>query len=154
MENYQAKLATPFAVIGIITDAGKLTAVNFLLPGSPILPPQDHVAAETCVQICHYLRDPKFCFDLPLALSGTEFQQRTWHALLMISSGSTISYSELARHTGSGARAVANACGANPIPLVIPCHRVVAKHGLGGFMRGQKATSLSIKRWLLAHEQS
>jgi len=53
---------------------------------------------------------------------------------------------------GSGARAVANACGANPIALVVPCHRVVASHGLGGFMGGRRADSLDIKRWLLAHE--
>ncbi len=153
MKSYQARLATPFAVLGIATDAGKLTAIDFLTLDTPILPPQDPTSAETCAQIERYLRDPHFCFELPLALTGTEFQRHIWCELLAIPSGSTISYSELAQRTGSGARAVANACGANPIPLVIPCHRVVAKHGLGGFMRSRVAESLSIKQWLLAHER-
>ncbi|MCX7628345.1 MAG: methylated-DNA--[protein]-cysteine S-methyltransferase [Methylophilaceae bacterium] len=65
-----------------------------------------------------------------------------------------MTYTELAERVGSGARAVANACGANPFPIVIPCHRVVAAHGLGGFMRSRHADSLNIKRWLLAHERS
>lgn len=90
---------------------------------------------------------------MPLSANGTAFQRRVWHALRAIPLGSTITYAELADRVGSGARAVANACGANPIALVIPCHRVVAKNGLGGFMQGRATDSLAIKRWLLAHEQ-
>jgi methylated-DNA-[protein]-cysteine S-methyltransferase len=77
-----------------------------------------------------------------------------WDALCRIPVSETITYAELARQLGSGARAVANACGANPLPIVIPCHRVVAKSGLGGFMRGNEVASLEIKRWLLNHERS
>ena len=72
----------------------------------------------------------------------------------MIPAGSTITYADLAQRAASGARAVANACGANPVPVIIPCHRVVARHGLGGFMRGREAGALGIKQWLLAHERS
>lgn len=154
MKNYQATLVTPFAVLGIATDAGRLATIDFLAHDTPILLPQDTIASEICTQIERYLRDSHFRFDLPLAPTGTIFQQSIWQELLAIPSGSTISYSELAQRTGTGARAVANACGANPIPLVIPCHRVVAKHGLGGFMRGLEPESLSIKQWLLAHERS
>jgi methylated-DNA-[protein]-cysteine S-methyltransferase len=82
---------------------------------------------------------------------GTVFQQRVWQAIASIPLGQTRSYGQLAEQLNSGPRAVANACGANRIPLIIPCHRVLAKNGLGGFMQGKK-NGLNIKRWLLAHE--
>ncbi|MBU3737317.1 MAG: MGMT family protein, partial [Methylobacterium sp.] len=75
-------------------------------------------------------------------------------ALRSIPAGRTLTYGELAASLGSGARAVANACGANPVPLVIPCHRVVARDGLGGFMQGRASAALQIKQWLLQHERS
>ncbi|HAJ71366.1 MAG TPA: cysteine methyltransferase, partial [Methylophilaceae bacterium] len=74
-----------------------------------------------------------------------------WSAISAIPLGQTRTYSELAAQIGSGPRAVANACGANHLPLVVPCHRVVAKNGLGGFMGGKEA-GLKIKKWLLQHE--
>ena len=82
---------------------------------------------------------------------GTAFQRRVWQAIAQIPSGSVMSYQALAHKVGSGARAVANACGANPLPILIPCHRVVAARGWGGFMQGSPE-GLAIKRWLLQHE--
>lgn len=73
--------------------------------------------------------------------------------MLAIPRGQTRSYGELAAQLKSGAQAVGQACGANPIPVIIPCHRVVGKSGLGGFMRHANGAPLDIKRWLLAHEQ-
>ena len=102
-------------------------------------------------EILAYLQQPHQAFSLPAQLSGSAFQQKVWLAILAIPLGQTRTYSELAAQLQSGPRAVANACGANRLPLLIPCHRVVAKNGLGGFMRGDK-NGLSIKRWLLAHE--
>ena len=102
-------------------------------------------------EILAYLQRPHQAFSLPAQLSGSAFQQKVWLAILAIPLGQTRTYSELAAQLQSGPRAVANACGANRLPLLIPCHRVVAKNGLGGFMRGDK-NGLSIKRWLLAHE--
>jgi methylated-DNA-[protein]-cysteine S-methyltransferase len=87
---------------------------------------------------------------LPLDLRGTPFQRQVWQELLAIPRGSTVSYGELARRLGKprAARAVGQAVGANPIPLLIPCHRVIAGNGaLGGFSSG-----LERKRWLLEHE--
>jgi len=90
-------------------------------------------------------------FDaLPLDLQGSPFHLRVWQELRRIPSGATVSYQELARRLGNpkAARAVGQACGANPIPLIVPCHRVIAADGsLGGFSSG-----LPRKRWLLAHE--
>lgn len=91
-------------------------------------------------------------FTVPVAPEGTAFQQRVWRALQTIGFGETRSYIELAAQLDlpGGSRAVGGANGANPIPIVIPCHRVVSADGtLGGFSAG-----LDRKRWLLAHESA
>jgi len=90
--------------------------------------------------------------NLPIELQGTPFQRRVWKALREIPPGRTITYSELARQLGTGARAVGGACRANPCPIVVPCHRVVAVNGLGGFSGDTSGRKLEIKRWLLRHE--
>jgi O-6-methylguanine DNA methyltransferase len=89
--------------------------------------------------------------DLPLDLQGSPFHLRVWQELRKIPPGETVSYQELARRLGNSqaSRAVGQACGANPIPLIVPCHRVIAANGsLGGFSSG-----LPRKRWLLQHEK-
>lgn len=102
-------------------------------------------------QIKQYLQQADTPFNLPLIQSGTAFQQRVWQAISAIPLGQTRSYEQIARQLGTGARAVANACGANALPIIVPCHRVVAKNGLGGFMQS-KQDGLRIKKWLLSHE--
>jgi len=152
MKTYLAILSTPFAALGVVTSGGRLSVVEFLPSATPAQPPQDELAREVCRQLQLYLRDPQFRFDLPLAQAGTAFQRRVWAGIAAIPAGATLTYAGLAEKLGSGARAVANGCGANPIALVVPCHRVVGSHGLGGFMGGRRAEALDIKRWLLAHE--
>lgn len=115
---------------------------------------QNPIASETCRQLQAYLNEPAFCFDLPLEPSGTLFQQRVWQALVDIPCGQTQTYGALAKQLGSAALAVGQACGANPLPIVIPCHRVLGKHGLGGFMHHRDGNPLAIKRWLLSHEHA
>lgn len=88
-------------------------------------------------------------FDLPLMISGSPFDKRAWEAMRQIPYGQTRSYGELAMEVGSGPRAIGGACGRNRIPLMIPCHRVLARHGLGGFSGG---TGLPTKRRLLELE--
>ena len=88
-------------------------------------------------------------FDLPLDPDGSPFEQRVWAAMRRIPLGQTRSYGELAMEAGSAPRAVGRACGRNPIPIVIPCHRIVARGGLGGYSGG---TGLPTKRALLALE--
>lgn len=106
---------------------------------------------EVYRQIRQYLQDPNYSCHLPSNVAGTEFQRRVWQAIYAIPAGETRSYGQIAAAMGSGARAVANACGANQLPLLIPCHRVVAKNGIGGFMQGA-ANGVVIKQWLLQHE--
>ncbi len=103
-------------------------------------------------QLRGYFEQPSARFDLPLRLVGTRFQERVWAQLCRILPGETRTYGELARLLGSGPRAVGQACRANPCPIVVPCHRVVAATGLGGFAGDTSGRKLDIKRWLLSHE--
>ena len=150
--SYQAKLLTQFALLGIRAEGGLLEEIVFLPKTGRALAPRNPLAERTCAQIERYVDDPDFRFDLPLAESGTPFQRRVWEKIAAIESGRTRSYGELARELGSAARAVGQACGANPLPLVVPCHRVLAAGGIGGFGHHEGGFHLSVKRWLLAHE--
>ncbi len=151
---FQACVRTPFATLGITTSATHVTGVRFLAPGTAAAAPRrGSVAHLACVQIQAYLDDGQFVFDLPLALSGTRHRLEVWEAMQRIPAGSVRTYGELARELRSSPRAVGGACGANPIPLVVPCHRIVAASGLGGFMGARDdGFELGIKRWLLRHE--
>ena len=154
--NALATINTGFGGIAIHQQAG-LLKIDLL--GNHISEPtvsQDPVVQhqsfkQMTQEILAYLQRPHQAFSLPAQLAGSAFQNKVWLAIYAIPLGQTRTYSELAAQLQSGPRAVANACGANRLPLLIPCHRVVAKNGLGGFMRGDK-NGLSIKRWLLSHE--
>jgi methylated-DNA-[protein]-cysteine S-methyltransferase len=111
--------------------------------GSPLL-------AEAARQLDAYFAGKITEFDLPLAPEGSPFEQRVWAAMQQIPYGQTRSYGELAGMIGSAPRAVGRACGSNRIPIVIPCHRVLAKTGLGGYSGDG---GLSTKRLLLGLEQ-
>jgi methylated-DNA-[protein]-cysteine S-methyltransferase len=89
---------------------------------------------------------------LPLAPAGTAFQCRVWERLRRIPRGCTTTYGALARELGTSARAIGGACRANPLPLLIPCHRVVARNGLGGYSGERGGAWGDKKRWLLRHE--
>lgn len=102
-------------------------------------------------EITQYLQHPNYRCNFRLDTRGTEFQRSVWNAIYAIPVGETRSYGQIAAALGSGPRAVANACGANKLPLLIPCHRVVAKNGIGGFMQNKVNGGL-IKQWLLQHE--
>jgi methylated-DNA-[protein]-cysteine S-methyltransferase len=109
------------------------------------------VLAAAKRQLDAYFEDGEARFDLPLAPAGTEFQKRVWAAMQAIPAGQTRRYGEIAAALGSAARAVGMACAANPIPIIIPCHRVVGAASLGGYSGGDGAET---KRFLLAHEQA
>jgi len=149
---YAAVVSAPVGVLGIRLSGGCLTGIDF----APVCErPQrvpDAATREVLDQLFHYFEDPGWAFDLPLAMHGTPFQRRVWQALRRIPPGSTRSYGALARALGSSARAVGGACRRNPIPVVVPCHRVVSVTGVGGFMGERGGEALAIKRWLLAHE--
>lgn len=110
--------------------------------GSPLL-------VEAARQLAAYF-DGRLCrFDLPLAAAGTDFDRLVWAAMRAIPYGETRTYGDLAHATDSGPRAIGRACGRNPIPIIVPCHRVLARGGLGGYSGG---AGLATKQWLLALE--
>ena len=154
LEGYSARLRAPYGVLAIRTRREQLVEIEYLPTSAATLKPIDAFAREVCRQLNAYLRDPDFSFDLQCEPYGTEYQQRVWQAVCAIPRGSTLSYLEVARQIGSAPRPVGTACGANRIPLLIPCHRVVASGGLGGFMHVRKGAPLEIKRWLLRHESA
>jgi methylated-DNA-[protein]-cysteine S-methyltransferase len=145
-----AVVDTPIGPLGLVASATGLRGVFFdgarlrLEGASPVLD-------ETVRQLESYFAGELISFDLPLELDGTEFQRGCWLALATIPYGQTVSYGEQARRLGLGperARAVGAANGRNPIPVILPCHRVLGADGsLTGFGGG-----LELKRFLLEHE--
>lgn len=99
-----------------------------------------------------YFSDPAWVFDLPLDLQGTDFQRTVWAQLQRIPAGTSTTYGQLAQALNTSPRAVGNACRANPCPIVVPCHRVVAAGGVGGYAGRTGGRPLAVKRWLLEHE--
>ena len=152
-------LASPIGDLRIVERGGAVSAIEF----TPFRPPSDGrplgarddahpVLAEATRQLAAYFAGDLTEFDLPLDPQGTEFQQRVWRELLRIGYGETRSYGEIAArlgHTNAASRAVGVANGRNPIPIVIPCHRVIGADGsLTGYAGGvdRKQTLLDIER--------
>jgi methylated-DNA-[protein]-cysteine S-methyltransferase len=150
---FNAVIDAPFGKVGIRTEGGAVSEIVYLPDSVPSVEPDTPLAARAAQQIRDYFADPRAAFDLPLALVGTPFQRRVWQGISAIAPGSVLTYGELAKVVGSVARAVGQACGDNRFPLVIPCHRVVAASGIGGFAHeAQDGYLRRAKRWLLAHE--
>lgn len=154
IELFAAIVPAPFGAIGIRTDAGHISELVYLPPQFGEKAAQDAAAELGAVQVARYLADPDFAFDLPLSKVGSAFQQRVWAAIAAIPRGSVRTYGQVASTIGSAPRAVGQACGANWFPLVVPCHRVTASGGLGGFSNNddEHGFHLGVKRWLLTHE--
>jgi methylated-DNA-[protein]-cysteine S-methyltransferase len=143
----------PFAVLGLCTNGSALTSLHYLPLAEHAAAPVDGIAEHAMRELERWLDDPAFRFTVALAPAGTAFRKRVWAALAAIPCGQSRTYGDVARIVRSAPRAVGQACGDNPIPLVIPCHRVVAANGsLGGFMHATDGDPIAIKRWLLAHE--
>lgn len=152
LETHHAKIAAPFAVLGIRTVGELLTDIEYLPRGAATLAPLNKLAERACRQIERYIDDPHYRFNLPFDYRGTDFQCRVWREISKIYSGKTITYKDIAQRLRSAPRPVGGACGRNRLPLLIPCHRVLASHGIGGFMHARSGDPITIKKWLLAHE--
>lgn len=150
---YELAIDSPVGWLGIRTDGSVLTGLD-VLPERPATEPTPDASAQRIgAALARYFGgDAKALAGLPVAPPGTAFQRRVWARLCAIPAGDVLSYGALARELGTGARAVGGACRANPIALVIPCHRVVASHGLGGYSGERAGDWLGKKRWLLANE--
>lgn len=143
-------ISTPVGLLQLSASETMLTGVGLNATGTPDTARATGLLAEVEAQLMAYFAGKLTTFTLPLALSGTPFQNSVWTALQDIPFGQTCSYAELAERIGKpdAVRAVGAANGQNPIPVVIPCHRVIGKDGsLTGFGGG-----IPMKKWLLAHE--
>ena len=150
---YSAVIPAPWGGrLGIRDDGAVLTGLDFLPAPTAVQPPRGELAIQVCHELEHYFSDPSATFSVPQRRGGTPFQQRVWAALVAIPAGRVLRYGELAAQLGASARAVGQACGSNPLPLLVPCHRVLAARGLGGFDHRQDGERLDIKLWLLGHE--
>jgi methylated-DNA-[protein]-cysteine S-methyltransferase len=157
-EIFSAIVSAPFGAMGIRTEQQgeqhRVRELVYLPPHYEEKEPQNAVAGQAAVQVARYFEDADFRFDLPLVDAGSVFQRRVWDAIQAIPRGSVRTYGQVAKLLESHPRAVGQACGANWFPLVIPCHRVTASGGLGGFANtdDENGFLLSVKRWLLRHE--
>jgi methylated-DNA-[protein]-cysteine S-methyltransferase len=151
-QSFSAIIPGPHCMLGIQTDESRVVGTEFLSIEEPELSPLNHIAEEVVFQLKRWLDDPEWDICLSLIEMGTPFQRKIWQALLDIEPGKPKTYGEVANELGSGARAVGNACRANPYPVIVPCHRIIAANGLGGFAGKRRGMRLETKRWLLAHE--
>ena len=143
----QLSLHTPLGEVTISEDGGAIVALDWGRGRDQEATP---LLREACDQLQDYFDGKRMSFNLPLAPEGSNFQKRVWAALCAIPPGETRSYADIARTIGSAPRAVGGANGANPLPLFIPCHRVIAADGsLGGYSGGDGPAT---KRFLLHHE--
>ena len=149
---FSAIVDAPFGAVGMRIDGFVLAELVFLTPDVGLVQACDPVSTLAAEQLARYFADPDFRFDLPLAGAGSLFQRKVWAAIAAIPRGQVRTYGAVARDIGSAARAVGQACGANPFPLVVPCHRITAASGLGGFAHHADGFHVGVKRWLLAHE--
>lgn len=110
--------------------------------------------AEASSHLLDYFEHKKPIVYQGMLPSGTPFQRKVWQALITLPFATTISYGDLALRLETSARAIGNACRENPLPVLIPCHRVVSKQGLGGYAGDTVGEKIDIKKWLLKHEQA
>lgn len=147
---YDAVVDSPIQPLGLVITDGRLVRLDFLDPGTPAAGDGGRVAARLAD---YFAGDIDALDEIPVGeVGGSPFQRRVWAALRTIPPGQTISYAELATAVGQpgAVRAVGNANGRNPVPLVVPCHRVVRTGGaLGGYGGG-----VARKQWLLDHERN
>jgi methylated-DNA-[protein]-cysteine S-methyltransferase len=146
MKRFAISFDSPIGRLEIAEQADAIIAIRW---GADADGEPTPLLCEAQRQLAAYFGGRVRRFDLPLAPSGSPFERRVWTAMQAIPYGETRRYGELAMELGSAPRAIGRACGRNPIPIVIPCHRVLARGGIGGYSGG---AGLVTKRALLALE--
>ena len=151
-ESFDYILPTPVGSLGLsLSSKGirRLAYVNARQNHSTV---QQGLALEVGKQLEEYFQLRRTAFDLPIDIDGTPYQNRVWQALSSIAYGQCLTYGDLAKKIHSGPRAVGNACRQNPVPIIIPCHRVISKNSIGGYCGRLAGRHIQQKDWLLRHE--
>jgi methylated-DNA-[protein]-cysteine S-methyltransferase len=152
-DGYDLVLPSPLGRLGVHMEEEQLRAIEYLGKDVLLKPGRTMAARRVAALLEAYFHDGRTPLELPpLRLEGTEFQRRVWRALCDIPAGSTLTYGDLAARLGSGARAIGGACRENPVPILVPCHRVVGKTDGGGYSGHKQGPMMARKYWLLAHE--
>lgn len=149
---YHVVIDFPQFKVGVKTRDERVVEIKYLPVSEQSVPPKTPLAERAAKQLERYREDADTRFDLPLLIEGSALQRGVWDAMCAIPRGRTRTYGELARELGADARTIGQACGDNKLPIVIPCHRVVASDGIGGFGHSTGGYLLEAKRWLLMHE--
>ena len=149
---WDAIVEFPVMKVGVRTRDEHVIEFRYLPPSVTRQSPENALAERAARALERYREDPDTAFDLPLRIEGSELQRRVWDAMCAIPRGRTRTYGEVAKELGAEARVVGQACGDNRLPIIIPCHRIVAADGLGGFGHATSGFLIEAKRWLLAHE--
>ena len=152
---FNAIVKAPFGAVGIRLNAARthIQELVYLPADTPAQKADCELAARASEQVNAFLANPQFKFDLPLLEQGTAFQNKVWQVIAGLEAGQVLTYKQVGQLIQCGApRAVGGACGANPYPLIVPCHRVVGANGIGGFAQHDDGFYIGVKRWLLAHE--
>jgi methylated-DNA-[protein]-cysteine S-methyltransferase len=152
---YTTIMPSPLGHLGLICQNGALHKLDFLFANNALqstIPDTSlqHITAE----LTEYFRQPQHKFTIKFNVHGTPFQKKVWQALQAIPSGQTMTYGELAKELRSGPRAIGQACRTNPIPIIVPCHRIVAANHTGGYSGNLHGSFKEIKEWLLRHEKA
>jgi len=152
LERFSAILALPPCRLGLREKDGAIVELFYLPPDTPLRDPETPLGMQVAAALTRYLADPAHREALPYSDRGTPFQRAVWGAISRIPSGSVLRYGDIAQELSGAARAVGQACGANPFPPFVPCHRVVGGKGLGGFAHHSDGWLIETKQWLLRHE--
>jgi methylated-DNA-[protein]-cysteine S-methyltransferase len=151
---YDVTVEFPKFKVGVAVRDGVVTQLKYLPLSAPTISPGNELAKRAERQLEGYKRDPNSTFDLPVVIEGSDLQKAVWKAMCAIPRGKTRTYGDLARELGANPRDIGQCCGDNRLPLVIPCHRIVAADGIGGFAHATSGYLLEAKRWLLMHESA
>jgi len=149
---YTIVIDSPLGHLGIRIQDKHITRLDYLANTVPLKTATTPFERRVLKQLAQFFANPEHHFTLPLDMQGTDFQCRVWQALTEIPAGQALTYGELAARLGSGARAVGNACRNNPVPVIVPCHRVVSAAGIGGYAGSTGGREIQRKQWLLQHE--
>jgi methylated-DNA-[protein]-cysteine S-methyltransferase len=149
---YDCVLNSPLGRLGVRYRDNRVTRLDYVDQAVVLKAATSAFGRQVATQLQAFFAHPEHRFTLPLDMHGTVFQCRVWEALTRIPAGETLTYGELAARLGSGARAVGNACRRNPVSIIVPCHRVVAAAGIGGYSGRTDGREIDRKHWLLGHE--
>ena len=151
-QEFEYVLPSPVGNLGLSVTTKGIRCLSYLRIQQKIQLPKGGLGKQVYSQLQEYFELRRTSFDLPIDIVGTSYQKKVWSEVAKIAYGESRTYGEIAQSISSGARAVGNACRNNPIPIIIPCHRVVKKSGIGGYCGSVAGKEIQQKDWLLRHE--